>query len=706
MVLELPLEHSIIMTSPILTSRRDEVLVLTLDNPPVNGLGAALRSALMSELEQGLADRGVSAIVLNGSGKMFSAGADIREFGKEPPAGTPSLPEVIDAVERSEKPVVAAIHGVAAGGGLELALGCHARLASSEARLGLPEVTLGIIPGAGGTQRLPRLIGVRAALELILEGKLVPAKEALALGIVDAIPDGDLVDATTEHARSLARSSERVRRTSEEGVADDAAAFSAAEKSAATRSRGFEAPFAAIEAVRAAVALPAAEGFAREREIFLKLLSSDQARAQRHVFFAEREAAKIPDVPPETPTRDVAAAGVVGCGTMGGGIAMCFANAGIPVVVVESEAAALERGLEKIRGLYEASFSKGRLSREERDRRLGLISGTTDFERLAGADIVVEAVFEEMEVKKDVFRKLDRSCKEGAILATNTSSLDVNEIASSISRPGSVLGTHFFSPANVMKLMENVRGEKTSKETIASVFRLAKRLDKIAVLVGVCDGFVGNRMLYAYRRQSDFLLEEGALPHEVDEALGEFGLPMGPYAMADLAGLDIGWAVRKRQEATRPKHLRHSVVPDRVCELGRFGQKTGAGWYRYDKGSRTPIRDPEIEKLIEDASRELGIPRRRIDKEEIVARCIYALINEGARILGEGIALRASDIDIVWIYGYGFPRYRGGPMFYADTVGVKKIHDAVVRFHADQGEWMRPAPLLERLAREGKRFQD
>jgi 3-hydroxyacyl-CoA dehydrogenase len=691
------------------TSRHDDVLVLTFDNPPVNGLGASVRSALMSELENALADRSVAAIVLTGKGKMFSAGADIREFGKEPPAGTPSLPDVIDAVERSEKPVVAAIHGVAAGGGLELALGCHARLASHDARLGLPEVTLGIIPGAGGTQRLPRLIGVRAALELILEGKLVPAKEALALGIVEAVPGGDLdnlIGAAIERARSLARSSEPLRRASAGKVEDDAAAFSAAEKSAAAKSRGFEAPFAAIEAVKAAVALSAPEGFAREREIFRKLLNSDQARAQRHVFFAEREAAKIPDVPSETPSRDVAAAGVVGCGTMGGGIAMCFANAGIPVVVVESEAAALERGLEKIRGLYEASFSKGRLSREELDRRTGLLSGTTDFSRLANADIVVEAVFEEMEVKKDVFRKLDRICKEGAILATNTSSLDVNEIASSTGRPGSVMGTHFFSPANVMRLMENVRGERTSKETIASVFRLSKRLDKVAVLVGVCDGFVGNRMLYAYRRQSDFLLEEGALPHEVDEALVEFGLPMGPYAMADLAGLDIGWAVRKRQEATRPRHLRHSLVPDRICELGRFGQKTGAGWYRYDKGSRVPMRDPEIEKLIEEASQELGIARRKIGEEEIVERCIYALINEGAKILGEGIALRASDIDVVWIYGYGFPRYRGGPMFYADTVGLKKVYDAMARFHEEQGEWMKPAPLLERLAREGKRFQD
>jgi 3-hydroxyacyl-CoA dehydrogenase len=632
----------------------DQVRVVFIDNPPVNGLGAAVRTHLMNELERALADDNVEAIVLSGKGRMFSAGADIREFGKEPPPGTPSLPQLIDAVERSTKPVVAAIHGVAAGGGLELALGCHARIASSDARLGLPEVTLGIIPGAGGTQRLPRLVGIREALGLITEGKLIPAPKAHALGILDEVVTGDLLSAAIDRATRTP-----LRRTSHLAVSDDPAAFAEAEK-AAGKSRGFEAPIAAIEAIKAAANLPAEQGFRKEREIFLKLVVSDQSKALRHVFFAEREAAKIPDVPPETKVKEIASAGVIGCGTMGGGIAMCFANAGIPVVVVEGDASALERGLEKIRGLYESSMSKGRLSKDDFERRMALLSGTTDFSRLSRADIVVEAVFEEMAVKKNVFEKLDSTCKQGAILATNTSSLDVNEIARSTSRPSSVLGTHFFSPANVMKLMECVRGAETSKETIASVFQLAKRLDKVAVLVSVCDGFVGNRMLYAYRRQADFLLEDGALPHEVDQAVVEFGLPMGPYAMADLAGLDIGWAVRKRQEATRPKHLRYSTIPDRICELGRFGQKTGAGFYRYEKGSRAPIPDPEIASLIEGVSRELGIERRSFTKDDIVERCIYALVNEGAKILEEGIALRASDVDLVWIHGCGFPRYRGG----------------------------------------------
>jgi 3-hydroxyacyl-CoA dehydrogenase len=673
----------------------DNVRVISIDNPPVNGLGAAVRSHLLRELERALADAHVEAIVITGKGKMFSAGADIREFGKEPPPGTPSLPKVIDAIERSAKPVVAAIHGVAAGGGLELALGCHARLASPDTRLGLPEVTLGIIPGAGGTQRLPRLTGIREALALITEGKLIPAAKARELGIVDDVVDLNLLEAAIARAPKTP-----LRRTSDLPLAADTATFAEAEKAAA-KSGGFEAPVAAIEAVKAA---GSPEGFQKEREIFLRLLGSDQSKALRHVFFAEREAGKIPDIPPDTPAREIASAGVVGCGTMGGGIAMSFANAGIPVVVVETEESALERGLEKIRGLYESSLSKGRLSKDDFEKRMSLLSGTTDFSRLSEADIVVEAVFEEMLVKKNVFGKLDSLGKEGAILATNTSSLDVDEIASATSKPGSVIGTHFFSPANVMKLLECVRGARTSKETIATVFQLAKKLDKVAVLVGVCDGFVGNRMLYAYRRQADFLLEDGALPHDVDQALVDFGLPMGPYAMADLAGLDIGWAVRKRQEATRPKHLRYSTVPDRICDLGRFGQKTGAGFYRYEKGSRTPIPDPEIARLIEGVSHDLGIARRSFTPEEIVERCVYALINEGAKILEEGVALRASDVDLVWLHGYGFPRYRGGPMFYADTVGLPKVYDTVARFYREQGEWMKPAPLLEKLAYQNGTF--
>ncbi|GMR24056.1 MAG: 3-hydroxyacyl-CoA dehydrogenase NAD-binding domain-containing protein [Acidobacteriota bacterium] len=692
------------MTGSVTVTRSSPIRVLSIDNPPVNGLGAAVRRALAEELAQALADADVDAIVIAGQGRMFCAGADIREFGQEPPPDTPELLDVIDAVEASTKPVVAAIHGVAAGGGLELALGCHARVASSDARVGLPEVTLGIIPGAGGTQRLPRLIGVKAALELIVSGKLIPAPKAKELGFIDELvnPSSDVVDAAVTHAKTITTP----RRSSEGELGTDEAVFDAVKKSIAKKARGFEAPYAAIEAVRAATELETREGFAKEREIFLGLLSSDQARAQRHVFFAEREVAKVPDVPKDTKTADIQRVGIVGCGTMGGGIAMSFADAGLPVIVLESEEAALDRGLEKIRGLYESSVKKGRLSKKDMDARLARLQGTLEASELSDADIVVEAAFESMEVKKDVFRRLDEICKDDAILATNTSTLDVNEIADATKRPENVIGTHFFSPAHIMKLMENVRGDKTSKETVATVMKLSKRLGKVGVLVGVCDGFVGNRMLYAYRRQADFLLEEGALPQQVDSALYEFGLPMGPFAMADLAGLDIGWAIRKRQASTRPKDLRYSPIADRICEMDRFGQKTSAGWYRYEPGSRTPIPDPDIEKLVIDVSTELGFERRTIDDAEIVNRCMYPLINEGAKILEEGIALRPSDIDIVWIYGYGFPRYRGGPMFYADTVGVDKVYEFMAKLYEEQGEWVKPAPLLEKLAKQGKSFKE
>ena len=694
------------MTGSVAVTRNGPVRVLSIDNPPVNGLGAAVRRALTEELAKALDDADVEAIVIAGQGKMFCAGADIRELGQEPPPDTPQLPDVIDAVEAATKPVVAAIHGVAAGGGLELALGCHARVASPDARVGLPEVTLGIIPGAGGTQRLPRLIGVEPALDLIVSGKLIPAAKAKKLGFIDELVNinvrGDVVDAAVAHAKTITT----LRRSSEGELDADEAVFATVKKSIAKKARGFDAPYAAIDAVRAATELPMREGFEKEREIFLGLLNSEQARAQRHVFFAEREVAKVPDVPKDTKTADIQRVGIVGCGTMGGGIAMSFADAGIPVIVLESEETALDRGLERIRSLYESSVKKGRLAKEDRDARLARLQGTLEASELSDADIVVEAAFESMEVKKDVFRRLDEICKDDAILATNTSTLDVNEIADATKRPENVIGTHFFSPAHIMKLMENVRGEKTSKETVATVIKLSKRLGKVGVLVGVCDGFVGNRMLYAYRRQADFLLEEGALPQQVDSALYEFGLPMGPFAMADLAGLDIGWAIQKRQAATRPKDLRYSPIADRICEMDRFGQKTGAGWYRYEPGSRTPIPDPEIEKLIIDVSTELGFERRTIDDAEIVERCMYSLINEGAKILEEGIALRPSDIDIVWIYGFGFPRYRGGPMFYADTVGVDTVYELMAKLYEQQGEWVKPAPLLEKLAKEGKSFKD
>jgi 3-hydroxyacyl-CoA dehydrogenase len=690
------------MAGSVAATSRGSVRVLAIDNPPVNGLGAAIRRALSHELATALADEDVDAIVISGNGTMFCAGADIREFGKQPPADTPALPDVIDAIEASQKPVVAAIHGVAAGGGLELALGCHARVATADARVGLPEVTLGIIPGAGGTQRLPRLIGVEAALDVIVSGKLIPAAKARALGMIDDIATGDVVDAAVAFAKTISTP----RRTSDGEVAADPSIFETAAKSIAKKARGFEAPYAAIDAVRAATELPIREGLAKERELFLRLVGSEQARAQRHVFFAEREVAKIPDIPKDTPAAEIRRAGIVGCGTMGGGIAMSFADAGIPVSVLESDGAALDRGLEKIRASYGSSVAKGRLTKTEMDARLARIQGTLESSELNDADIVIEAVFESMEVKKDVMRRLDEICKDDAILATNTSTLDVDDIASATKRPEKVVGTHFFSPAHIMKLMENVRGKNTSKETVATVMKLSKRLGKVGVLVGVCDGFVGNRMLYAYRRQADFLIEEGALPQQVDNALYDFGLPMGPFAMADLAGLDIGWAIRKRHTATRPKHLRYSTIADRICEMGRFGQKTGAGWYRYEEGSREPLPDPEIEKLIHEVSKKLGIARRTIDDAEIVKRCMYPLINEGAKILEEGIALRPSDIDIIWIYGYGFPRYRGGPMFYADTVGVASVYEFMTKLHEEQGDWGRPATLLEKLANDGASFEE
>ena len=697
------------MSDAVTVSNRDGVAVVTLNNPPVNGLGFAVRTGLQAALEAAAHDDAVHAIVITGSGRMFSGGADISEFGKTPPPGTPPLPGLIDALEASRKPVVAAIHGVALGGGFELALGCHVRLAAPGTRVGLPEVTLGILPGAGGTQRLPRLIGVPAALDVIVSGTMVPAAKALALGMIDEVVEGDVVDAAVARARHLVAENQPPRRVS---ALDDKLAeargkpeiFEQFKKKMARRARGFEAPHACVACIEAAVSQPFAEGLATERATFLRLVASDQSKAQRHAFFAERQVAKIPDVPKDTHTLPIETAAVIGCGTMGGGIAMNFANAGIPVTVFEVSQEAIDKGLGIIRKNYAATVSKGRLAQDEMDQRLDLISTTLSYEDVAAADVVIEAVFEEMGLKKEVFGQLDAACKPAAILASNTSTLDVNEIAAATNRPDKVIGTHFFSPANVMKLMENVRGDQSSPETIATIMKLSKTIGKVGVLVGVCDGFVGNRMLYAYRRQADFLLEEGAFPQQIDKVIYDFGLPMGPYAMGDLAGLDVGWRIRKRQAATRPTHLRYSTIADRICELGRFGQKTGSGWHRYEPGNRTPIPDPEVEQLIVSISEEQGITRREITDEEILERCMYPLVNEGAKILEEGLALRPGDIDIVWIYGYGFPRYRGGPMFWADLVGVKTIYDVMSRLHDEHGEWLEPAPLLKRLADEGKGF--
>jgi 3-hydroxyacyl-CoA dehydrogenase len=696
------------MTESVHYETRGAVAVISLDNPPVNALSGAVRKGIVDGLEQGVRDPEIGVLVLIGRGRCFSGGADIREFGKPAMTQAPHLREVIRTIEDCPKPVVAAIHGTAVGGGLELALGCHYRVGDGSARLGLPEVKLGLLPGAGGTQRLPRLIGVAPALKAILSGEYLPADEAARLGLLDRVVEGELVAGAVAFAEQAAAKGGPHPVVRDMEIPRDGAAevFERTRKEIARKARSLIAPYRCIDSVENALTLPFEEAMAKEREYFLECLESEQSKGQRHAFFAERQANKIPDVPADTPVRPIERAAVIGCGTMGGGIAMNFANAGIPVVVLESAPEALDRGLAVIRGNYAGSVSRGRITQAQMDRRMALITGATDYADLARADIVIEAVFEEMDIKREVFAALDRACKPEAILATNTSTLDIDEIAAATKRPEQVIGTHFFSPANVMKLLENVRGAKTSAATIATVMKLAKTIGKVGVLVGVCDGFVGNRMLYAYSRQANFLIEEGALPQQVDKVITDFGFPMGPFAMGDLAGLDVGWRIRQRRAKTRPKDQRTSPIGDRICERGRFGQKTGAGWYRYEAGSRAPIPDPEIEELILQVSRELGFERRPIDDREILERCMYPLINEGAKILEEGLALRASDIDIVWIHGYGFPVHRGGPMFYADQIGPKAIYEAMSRLHEIHGEMLKPAPLLERLARGGGRFAD
>jgi len=577
--------------------------------------------------------------------------------------------------------------------------------------LGLPEVSLGIIPGAGGTQRLPRVIPVERALDMIVSGQPIKAEKARELGLVDFLADGDLIEAAVKFCSELpeGRAALRPTRAREDNLRparDKPEMFDAYRNSMARRARGLDAPYAAIDCVEASLAKAFDEGLQFERDTFKRLIDSDQSRALRHAFFVERAATKIEGLPKATATQKIECAAVIGCGTMGGGIAMNFANAGIPVTVLETENEFLRKGLEIIRQNYAASVAKRRISQEEMDGCMSLISGITDFEQLGEPDVVIEAIFEKMDVKKEVFAKLDELMPTKSILATNTSTLNVNEIASATGRPEKVIGTHFFSPANVMRLQENVRGEKTSDVTIATTMALAKKLGKVGVLVGVCDGFVGNRMLHAYTRQANFLLEEGALPQEVDKAIFDFGFPMGPFAMGDLAGLDVGWLIRKARNKEKPNSLRYSTIADRICETGRFGQKTFAGWYRYEENSRTPVPDPEIEQLIVGISEELGFERRAIGEQEIIERCIYTMINEGAKILAEGIAQRPGDIDTVWLYGYGFPRQRGGPMFYADSIGLKQVYDAISALYDEHGDWLEPAPLLKELAEAGKGFGD
>jgi 3-hydroxyacyl-CoA dehydrogenase len=689
----------------------DGIAVITMDNPPVNGLGAELRAGIVADLDRALQDDAVRAVVITGSDRAFSGGADVKEFGTPKALQQPRLPEVIERLEGSAKPVIAAIAGVCMGGGLELALGAHARVARSDAQIALPEVKLGLLPGAGGTQRLPRLVGLQTGLRLIVSGDPLPAGKLAGTALFDQVTDGDVVAAAIELAgRLVAELStapaplKRVRDvTLDEPAAEEI--LQAARDAAAAASKGLPAPGRCVEAVGWAVSLPFEEGLRREREAFLELMASPESRALRHVFSAERAAGKVDDLPKDTPLRPVERVGVVGAGTMGGGITMNFLNAGVPVVLLETGQEALDRGLATIRRNYENSMKKGKLSADQVEQRIGLITPTLEYQALADVDLVIEAVFEELTVKEQVFRTLDEVCKPGAILASNTSYLNIDRIAEFTDRPSDVLGLHFFSPANVMRLLEVVRGARTAPDVLATCLAMAKRIRKTAVVSGVCDGFIGNRMLARYLAAAQALIEAGALPQDVDGALQRFGMAMGPFRMGDLAGLDIGWATRKRRAAEAGVPLQPIVV-DALCEAGRFGQKTGAGWYRYEAGRREPIPDPVTEKLIEDYRVAHGITARTIEDREIVERCIYALVNEGARILQEGIAARASDLDLVYLNGYGFPVRHGGPMFYADGVGLPDVVAALERFAAEPGadpSW-RPAPLLAELAAQGRSF--
>jgi len=677
----------------VTTERKGSVAVIRLDNPPVNALGHGLRLGIASALKKAEEDGDVRAIVLVGNGRCFSAGADITEFGK--PIQEPNLHDLIAAIEASPKPVVAAIHGTTLGGGLELALACHARVAAKDARLGLPEIKLGILPGAGGTQRAPRLMGAEKALKMITSGDMIPAEEARASGLVDEIAAGDMVAAAAARAEHLAASGE-LPRVRDRAVPGDKAEFDKTAASLTGKGRVLRAVSACVEAVKAAIELPFDQGLKRERELFTELVQSDESKAQRHVFFAERNAAKVADMPADIQPKPIASAAVIGAGTMGGGITMSFANAGIPVTLIETTEAALKRGLDTILANYKRS---GRTPQAEIDRRMGLIMPTLDIEKAAGADIVIEAVFEEMEIKKEIFGKLDRIAKPGAVLASNTSYLDINEIAAQTKRPGEVLGMHFFSPANVMKLLEIVRGKATSPATLATAIAVGRKIGKVPVIVGVCDGFVGNRMLGQRLKATEQLLLEGALPHEIDAAATAFGFAMGPLAVSDLAGLDIGMRARRARGV-------RAAVADAITDAGRYGQKNGKGYYRYDEADRRkPISDPEVEKIIVEASEKLGIKRRTISQEEIIQRLNYPMINEGAKILEEGIAQRPSDIDVIWVYGYGWPVWRGGPMFHADQVGLKKIRDWLAEQARKSGDAsLNPAPVLDRLAREGRGF--
>ncbi|TKC87223.1 3-hydroxyacyl-CoA dehydrogenase [Trinickia terrae] len=687
---------------------RDGVAVITLNNPPVNGLGLSTRIGIMDGLARAERDPAISAIVLTGSGTAFSGGADITEFNTPKALQEPTLATVIRAVEASAKPVVAAIHSVAMGGGLELALGAHYRVGVPGAQIALPEVKLGLLPGAGGTQRLPRAIGLEAALNMIVSGATVMSEKLTDSGLFDEMAEGDVLEAALAFARRVAEKDAggtHPRLRDRKIQHENAAGFiQFSRNSVAAVAKPFPAPGKCIDAIEAGVLKGFDHGLAFERECFLALVQTPESRALRHAFFGERAASKIPDVPSDTPVRAIKQVAVIGAGTMGGGIAMNFVNAGLPVMLLETKPEALERGLATIRKNYETTVKKGKLTQEALETRMALITPTLSYDDLAGADLIVEAVFEELGVKEQVFRRLDEIAKPGAILASNTSTLDLNKIAAFTTRPGDVVGMHFFSPANVMKLLEVVRGEHTAKDVLATVMQVAKRIKKTAVVSGVCDGFIGNRMIEQYIRQALFMLEEGALPAQIDGAIERFGFAMGPFRMSDLAGNDIGWAIRKRRYAEQPG-MHYSRIADRLCETGRFGQKTGGGWYDYRPGDRTARPSALVDEMIVAYSGEIGCARREIGDDEIVERLVFALVNEGAKILAEGIASKASDIDMVYLTGYGFPLWRGGPMLHADTVGLYNVERAMARYASQQnGDAWEIAPLVTELAKAGRGF--
>ncbi|SDT06793.1 3-hydroxyacyl-CoA dehydrogenase [Halopseudomonas xinjiangensis] len=696
------------MSDVVTLERQGDIAVVTVNNPPVNALGIAVREGLQNCFKAAEADPEVKAIVLVCEGMTFMAGADIKEFGKPPKS--PSLPEVVAGIEAGNKPSVAVIHGTALGGGLEVAVSCHYRIARKDAKVGLPEVKLGLLPGAGGTQRLPRLVGVPKALDMIVSGNPIGAPEAFELGVVDKLIEGDLLSEGIAFAQQLLMDGKGARRTGErtdklEGV-DNAGAVAAKRAEIEKKMPGLFSPQRCVSAVEASFTLPLEEGLKRERELFGECLTSPQRGALVHAFFSERQASKVDDLPKDTPVREIKSAGVIGGGTMGVGIAICFANAGIPVKILEISSEARDKAIDRARDTYGMSVKRGSLTQDALEKRMGLISGVTDYADLGDVDVVVEAVFEEMGVKQKVFEALDANCKPGAILASNTSSLDLNKIAEFTKRPEDVVGLHFFSPANVMRLLEVVRGEKTSNEVLATAMAIGKKLKKVSVPVGVCDGFVGNRMVFQYGRESEFLLEEGATPAQVDGVLKKFGMAMGPFAMRDLSGLDIGLAIRTRQRQTLPAEYKLPTILDKMAEAGMLGQKTGKGFYVYEPGSRTPQENPDLPPILEAASKEQGVERQQLSDEYIIERTIYALINEGAKILEEGIAQRASDIDVIYLNGYGFPAHQGGPMFYADAVGVDRVYAKICEFHDKLGAWWKPAPLLEKLAKEGRKFAD